>query len=499
MHARHRSRSLAGLVALAATLSLGFPAIGRADAAGLPQVEPPAVAALPGSGGAWFAGDLHVHTCYSHDAYCGADDDNTSAADPENGDFDAYTLSGDVDERFTEAAVRGLDYLAITDHNDVRSVSDPGFGSHGVLPIAGYENSLSGHAQMLGARTLYPHGDGAAAISSMAAALREDGGVFQINHPADGMTEPLASCSADDLSRLDWGYGTQVVPDTVEVWNIGHQLQPPAPAGNSNDDSERFWECFLDAGYHVGATGGSDSHWLSTSAVQGVGNPTTWVFATDRSEAGVLRALREGRTSVSMLPPLDGGAPLLLEGDADGDGAYEAMAGDSVAPGTPMRVRAASPSAVGLVQVRANGETIVHDELLAPGAAITFEAPDAEGWVRASLQVLTAPGELDPACDLLTGTPVATSYCRNQLVVASLTSPLYVERVPTVLAYTGPTQASGASVAVGARPTHHDGRSLVGRIVTLNIPGRSSMSLVTGPPTPRRRRPRCDLVATRGR
>ena len=64
--------------------------------------------------GTWLAGDLHVHTCFSHDAYCGPDDDNT-------GPEEFYTLSGDVNERFGEAKLRGLDYLAITDHNDVRS------------------------------------------------------------------------------------------------------------------------------------------------------------------------------------------------------------------------------------------------------------------------------------------------------------------------------------------------------------------------------------------
>ncbi len=472
-------------------LALGWPAsaeepwyflrVRRADGEPVAYSSPVWVAATGGVGvaGEWLAGDLHVHTCYSHDAYCGPDDENSPAADVENGDYNFYTLSGDVDERFTEAAVRGLDYLAVTDHSDVRSVTDPGFGAHGVLPIPGYENSLSGHAQMLGARTLYPHGDGAAAISSLAAALRADGGVFQINHPADGVTEPLASCSAEELSRLDWGYGTQVVPDTIEVWNIGHQLQPPAPAGNSNDDSERFWECFLDAGYHVGATGGSDTHWLSTNAVQGVGNPTTWVFANDRSEAGVLRALREGRTSVSMLPPLEGGAPLLLEGDADGNGVYEAMVGDSVPPGTPMRVRSASASAVGLVQVRANGETIVDGTPLAPGAAVTFDAPDAEGWVRASLQVLTAPAELDPACDLFTGTPVATSYCRNQLVVAGLTSPVYVERVPSSLVLdVEPVVHATDSTELCALLTSPEG-PLAGREVRLSL-GSLSVIAQTG-------------------
>src|SRR3982751_6506905 len=70
----------------------------------------------------------------------------------------------------------GLDYLAITDHNDIRSQSDPGFGTSGVIPVPGYENSLNGHAQMLGAQRIYDSGDkGIAAVTAMAAALRGDG------------------------------------------------------------------------------------------------------------------------------------------------------------------------------------------------------------------------------------------------------------------------------------------------------------------------------------
>jgi hypothetical protein len=369
-----------------------------------PTAQPPV--------GEWLAGDLHVHTCYSHDAWC-TEDDNT-------GTDEAWTASGSVDERFTEASVKGLDYLAITDHNDVRSQSDPGFGAHGVLPIAGYEHSFSGHGQMLGAHRVYDGGSGPSGVQTAADALRADGGVFQINHPADSLVDPMDTC--EETGNLDWSYGYDVVPDTLEVWNIGHLLQPPMPAGNSNDDAERFWECFLDAGHRIGATGGSDSHWLSTSAVQGVGNPTTWLLSDERSEQGVLGALRAGRTSISMLTPLQGGAPLLLEGDEDGDGTYEAVIGDAVAPGTAMRVRSLSPLATGLVRVRGNGDTIVDDEPLVPGGEVTFTAPAGDGWVRAVLRQVVAPAALADQCTAL----AMTSYCRNQLVVSGLTSPIYL-------------------------------------------------------------------------
>jgi hypothetical protein len=228
--------------------------------------------------------------------------------------------------------------------------------------------------------------------------------------------------TCDETGNLDWAYGYDVVPDTLEVWNIGHLLQPPAPAGNSNDDAELYWECFLDAGHHVAATGGSDSHWLSTSAVQGVGNPTTWVLSDDRSQRGVLAALKGGRTSISMLPPLEGGAPLLLEGDEDGDGTFEAVIGDDVLPGTTMRVRSLSPLATGLVRIRANSTTIVDDQPLTPGGEVRFTAPASEGWVRASLRQVVAPAPLAEQCTAL----ALTSYCRNQLVVSGLTSPIYL-------------------------------------------------------------------------
>lgn len=371
----------------------------------------------PAGVGEWLAGDLHVHTCYSGDAYCGPDDDNT-------GPEEFWTLSGSVDERFTEGSAKGLDYLAITDHNDVRSASDPAFGGRGVIGVPGYENSLRGHAQMLGATRLFDKGDASAtAVNAMADALRAEGGVFQANHPADRLEPPFYS-GCDDSSGLGWGYGFDVRPDTIEVWNIGHLLQPPAPAGNSNDDSERYWECWLDRGARVGATGGSDSHWLSTAAIQGPGNPTTWVFARERSAAGVLEALREGRTSVSFQPPTLGAARLSLEADADRDGVFEAIVGDTVPPGTPLRVRASGLLGQGYVTVRGNGATVLDRALLAPAGDVRLTAPDGPGWVRASLLLPDTTEERTAACDPVVGG--STTYCRNRLVQVALTSAIYL-------------------------------------------------------------------------
>lgn len=369
-------------------------------------------------GGRWLAGDLHVHTCYSHDSYCGPGDDNT-------GSEELYALGGSPEQRFAEASARGLDYLAITDHNDVRSIGDAGFASHGVIGVRGYESSLQGHAQMLGAERIYPAGDGTAAtVRAMADELRRNGGVFQINHPAGDFAGPLPDC--ETVEGLDWGYGYEIPPDTVEIWNTTHLLQPPLPTGQSNATAETYWECWLQSGHRVAATGGSDSHWLASDPVNGVGQPTTWAFSRKPSEAGVLEALRRARTSVWALPPAAGEGRLVLEADGDRDGRFEAIIGDTVPPRARMRVRVEGLPVGGIVRVRANRRTLIDAAPLAPGGKVAFEGPRAEGWVRASLLLPEKAGQRAAACE-----PIAaayTSFCRDELEVLGLTSPIYVAR-----------------------------------------------------------------------
>lgn len=386
----------------------------------------------------WYAGDFHVHTTYSHDSW-----------DPmtEDHDGEPWVLGHSVANQFAIAASRGLDFLAITDHNVLDAQTDPGFNSNGVLGLHAYENSLSGHAQMLGAGACYaPEGTfvpapgdecndwpdkSAARVTLMADALRAGGGLFQINHPAGN--------SVDFPHDADWGYGYDVVPDTVEVWNIQSVWQPPAPSSNSIDDAIRFWEGFLNAGYHVAATGGSDNHWVSTTAAQGVGQPTTYVYASDRTEAAILEGVRRGRTFISWQPPALQGPRLHLTADADGDGSiYESMVGDTVPAGSRVRVdvegiRADSSALTGgvdcLIELITNEGR--RSQSCGSHDGVSMSVPEGTRWARAEL-LMPLVEEAIPA---IQASPVGhscgdavgdqTTYCRNRLVRVAMTSPIY--------------------------------------------------------------------------
>jgi hypothetical protein len=270
---------------------------------------------------------------------------------------------------------------------------------------------------MLGATRMVGDGSGAAEVQAAADELRGAPfhGAFQINHSAEGAT----------AGELDWALGHQVVPDAVEVWNISRLWQPPLPSASDNDTAIRFWEGFLDAGHRVAATGGSDNHYVATTAIQGAGQPTTWVYAEERSAAGVLAGIRAGHTFVSHQPPGLGGPRIFIEADADRDGAFESMAGDAVPRSAALRVRVEGAAGAKLRLVGTGGRRIgVESTVSAATYRRGFEAPPWAGWVRAEVYVPDGAGARRAACDGLLG--AQTTYCRNAVGTLAMTSALFI-------------------------------------------------------------------------
>ena len=362
--------------------------------------------AAPAGAAEWLAGDNHVHTCYSHDSWCPEEDPQQETL---------YSSFATVEQRFDEAAVKGLDYLVISDHDDISAQADPAFGKNGVLGIAAYEASINGHAHMLGATRLYPKGDQkndpVGATNAMADALNADGGVFQANHPSYRAESAYADCGQTGI--LHWSYGFDVQPDTIEVWNPTQQLTP----------AEVYWECWLQRGVRIGLTGGSDTHGAQQPTIA---NPTTWVFAERLAQPEILAAIRAGRTTVSRLAPAQGGGRLLLEADGDGDGTFEAMVGDAVPPGSRVRITADGFAHPGRLRIRVNGESLP-EQTIEPDAPLVFDAPAEPGWMRAVLFLQQETMGADPGCRQPFAAESPISLCATDLAVAAMTSPIYFE------------------------------------------------------------------------
>jgi len=248
----------------------------------------PARPVLPPARAGWLRGDLHCHTRYS--------------------DGDSWPA-----EMLHAAAEAGLDFLGVTDHNNVAHHAAYGPGG-GVWPIVipGVEvTTYGGHWNAWGTDRWWEFREptGEAVARTMAGAVGA-GAVVSVNHP-----KPYGPA---------WEYDTVGSAQAIEVWN--------GPWGAINVASLAFWDARLRAGQRLVAVGGSDTHVLrgtdpDARHAPAPGTPTTWVEAGPRPDVpAILAAIRAGRTFVSASPA---GPQLYLdrseEGFAvavvDGDGA----------------------------------------------------------------------------------------------------------------------------------------------------------------------------------
>lgn len=351
----------------------------------------------------WFAGDWHVHTHASHDA-CNPANATGFAEDPEEGCGDGpHTLSASGSTRMRQAEARGLDYLRITDHNNLGGPTDARENYDGpVTLVPGYEHSLpGGHAGIstlnLFERGLFPTPD-QEGLNDLADEVREEpGGLFVVNHPYDGGPSVWTQ-EAFDVGKAD----------AVEVWNI-HWLWRddvfgPVVGTSNNDQALAYWTRALNDGHELPIVGASDNHWLATGAIQGPGQPTTWVKADANEPAELIEAVHEGRTYVTW----DFVGPRVTFTATGPSG--EAIVGDELATGEQLTFRAEVTAGAG-ERIRFVSCHGVEAESL-PGVpfaevTLTFEE---DCWVRADLVHVDDAGGAAP----------------DKFAYRAITSPIYV-------------------------------------------------------------------------
>jgi len=262
--------------------------LATASAPPVPSARP-ARRPLPADAGlTWLAGDLHAHTFHSDGVMS-------------------------VAELAAHAVKRGLDFVAVTDHNTVshHALLGPASSRYGVTLLPGQEVTTElGHAGVLGDTGWVDFREPA---SSWLSAAEAAGGLMSVNHPFAG--------------PVSWVHPMPRRPPLLEVWHWSWlDLSWTTPLS--------WWQAWDPSAIPVG---GSDWHRPGSDAP--LGTPTTWVSCADSSVTGVLEGLRAGRVAISASRD---GAVLLRQGDslvavgADGlvlagpAGPYKRILGDLV-------------------------------------------------------------------------------------------------------------------------------------------------------------------------
>jgi hypothetical protein len=341
-------------------------------------------------GARWYRGDLHMHTCHS---------DGT--VESQGG----TRVPGPVYRTVEAAAAKGVDFIAVTDHNAVshhHSLRElqPYFDK--LLLIPGVEvTTFQGHAGVLGAvgfvefRLTSPH---LPRIGDLLDVVERQHGLFAINHPALPSNEYCMGCGwttpGTDYARVA----------AVEVVNGG----AAAAQGGTADgpfSGVPFWEARLNEGHRPTAIGGSDNHKPDADPIKAsaVGAPTTVVWAENLSERAILDAIRAGRVFVDV----EGTGERVLELTAGHAGAWAMMGETLAAPAGAqvrftVRVRGLAGARLDVIQDGAHGIALADAATVGDDVSLDFSLPSdgARHWVRADVR------SSDGARTLMIGNPI---------------------------------------------------------------------------------------------
>lgn len=318
-------------------------------------VMPPATRAnppranLPVRGPGWYRGDLHSHTNHS-------DADDRSVA-----------------QLVQTAHDYGLDFIFLTDHNTTSGLAEVGaLAGPDLYTAGGLElTTFWGHALCLGARTwvdwrLRPSsGD----MPAIAAATYAAGQLFIIAHP-QSIGDPVCTGCA-------WRFGEMMPGNSqiVEIWN------GPWGGDSNNDATLALYYDWLNQGWHLVATAGSDTHGTQDYAA----HPGFSVIYTEElTEAALFKAIAAGHLYLSSGPQLS-----LTAQTADGT---RAMMGDTLYAAATLTLNwsAAPPDAQ--VRLIVNGRLQEQWPAMEQGEAARHLTPDEADWVL--VEIRSAGGEV---------------------------------------------------------------------------------------------------------
>nr|WP_240954300.1 CehA/McbA family metallohydrolase [Solimonas marina] len=364
--------------------------------------------------GDWLKGDLHVH-----------DDHSSDGSFPRQVFGQGFPGNLPVSDQIAQAERVGLDFLMLTDHRTYDQHDDPLWRSETLLLIPGEEANGSPHATVHGAVDTIVQGanppdapEFARVQQSIWDAHSQDA-VWVTAHPDDGETDddgtPNARANAQGM-------------DLVEAWNRA-----------SNPDAEiDYCENRWNAGFRFGINGGSDDHFKELWAIAGPGSPTSEAYAASASERGILDALHHGHTRItpSAIAPL-----ITFTADVDGDGVFEAMAGDEAAatPGRAATLRIRVQHALGdtvLLYPSPGRSAGTLQSVLADSDDVSFDVdittPDTPQWYRVEVRGLGLVAGIDTSN--LTDPAALLSSLKLLDQLRGLASPIFI----------GPTLAQAA-------------------------------------------------------
>lgn len=334
-----------------------------------PQIDPETYPVLNKAAG-WYKGDMHSHTGRT-DGACKSQSGANVPCPPSR--------------LFAAAAAEGLDFLAVTDHNSQSTFNEilhDQLYYDKMLMIPSEEvTTVKGHANVWGTEGFldYRVADKGFTVNDFFDQAHKLHALVSINHAYWPWDRGCPGCG--------WGWEPQTdfsKVDAIEIINGYHENGSwfKQPAGNGVP----FWEAQLAKGLRPTGVGGGDDHRAGEQLPlnDGVGIPTTVVYAQELSQPAILEGVKAGHVYVMATGP--NGTPLLLA-------AGEAMMGDeiSAASGTSVTFKlTVGAGATGKLRLLVDGKDVDALPLAVAegGNSVSTYAWKSDGkrhWVRAEL------------------------------------------------------------------------------------------------------------------